>query len=434
MTRGRTAGGWLASSSLALMAAAAAQQPAAVVAGGGVEHLLADWDQRDLEGRWVAYRADMERNAGDANRSEKWVAALAARGDVELLEWITLFEGWGRAGPQLVAMDAPQWMRAAHWNLRSMDSHNSGGAGKALTQAAALAHGWFLKYPVAQGGRGAAVFAKVQEFEPRDPGAQLPPLDGMQVIMPFLEAGGEVRPFGARLQAEPGVRYVHQVVRALRALPVWGELDELHARKVLALARHPLRAIRSQALAAFTTMPGHLVPWRDLEPLTQAEDVEDRRQALLAWSYAEHPQVLLDLHLRAAAAGDPARDVAMSRLGDRGIQFTLSWLRADTQRRGAAAGILPGLGKRLTREGEWLGQHLGLLGWAEHVGHPLTSELREFLEAELAGTPAADRAALLAALRRTRELPAGLSAAEAGPAAAAVLRVLDRWQQRDWPR
>ena len=86
-----------------------------------------DWDARDLEGRWVAYRAAVE--VGDEALQATWYTWLGARREFELLEWMALYEP--RQGSQKVSpltvlhdVDAPHWLRAAVWiGPRHSDSH-----------------------------------------------------------------------------------------------------------------------------------------------------------------------------------------------------------------------------------------------------------------------------------------------------------------------
>lgn len=429
---------------LALCACASslsAQQQAAAGPAPALPLGRLDWRERDLEGRWVAYRADMAANERDSTRKQRWVDALGSRGDHELLEWIAIFEGWGLAGGKLAALDAPQWMRVAVWNLRSLDSHDLGGARKALEQNGPRVRGWFDKYPVLQRGRGASLYEGLRRFEPGDPGDQLPPLDEMQVLMPYLDPGPVLQEFGDRLRAEPGVRYVHQVVRSLRALPVWGEIEPLHARKVFALVRHPHAIIRAEAFAAFTRMPGHVVPWRELEPLTRTGSEADRRLALLAWSYGDHPRVFLELHVRAMDPEEELWEVALSRLRDVGTGFSAAWLQqrladpaapSDLRRSLAARGALQAIDKRarsVAADPAWLGRHLERLAWAERAGHVLAADLKDHVERTLRAMPAAERAAWLAALRTGFEPGPGFAAEEAGTVASGVRGWLDRLER-----
>lgn len=285
----------------------------------------ADWNERDLEGRWSVYRRDRDRNTADAERSKKWAQALRQREDFEFLEWIAIHEGWGDAGQSLVSADAPQWMRTALWNLANLDSHHRDEAKKAMLRAGARARGWFEKFPVAAQGRGELVLPQLQQYEPADPGNQLPPLDGVMLFLPYLD-GGKVVEFGDRKTAEKGVRYVHQVVRALGSLTVWGEIGPPEVGKVVRLMRHEHPQVVSAATTVLTTLPGDLLPLDDLWRMTQEGDDAARQRALLVFSYGTHPRAFFALHRAAVDSDVPLREVALRRLVEVGSSFTVWWL------------------------------------------------------------------------------------------------------------
>jgi hypothetical protein len=317
-------GAAIAATALALDARLAAQQ-----LRSPPPELPADWAERDLEGKWVAYRRDCEAHVSDADRRTNWGRLLGERGEFELLEWIGIYEGWRYAGGPLAARNAPSLFRVALWNLAAYDSHNKDNARKVLESRANAVLGWLDKYPEARRGRGAELVEKLRASgEPADPGAQLPPLDPVQFLVPQLDAPAELAEFGDRKTAEPGVRYVHQVVRALDGLLVWGEVSDMHVPKVLALAHHGELAVRTAAWSTLTKMPGELLP---VEPLVAAADGESepasRRLATLAMSYSAHPRAAFETLRIAADARHAGSDVALLRLGELADPYLLALMQ-----------------------------------------------------------------------------------------------------------
>ena len=295
----------------------------------GKVELRKDWAERDFEGKWVVYRADRDRHSQDADRLNGWVSVLVVAKDFEFLEWIAIYEGWRAVGPALVQAGAPQWARVAVWNIDSYDSHNKDGARKVLNERAEIVLGWFEKFPIAQRGKGSSLYRELTDrgVVAGDSGELLPPFDGTQILLPYLDVPPTLEEFGDRRRAEPRKRYVHQVLRALNGLAVWGGMEAPHVSKVLALTRHGDRRIRNQAYTTLTKLPGHLVPRERLLAAANAEGPEaDRRLAFMAYSYSPHPSVWLHLH---AVARDPAHfavDLARSRLVDVGDSYTVAAL------------------------------------------------------------------------------------------------------------
>jgi hypothetical protein len=358
----------------------------------------ADWHERDLEGRWVVYRADRDANARDEKRLEQWARALRQRKEFEFLEWIAIHEGWREAGGALAAADAPQWMRTALWNVANLDSHDRDGAKKALLAAGGRARGWFEKYPSARAGRGELVLPALAKVEPVDPGDQLPPLDGAMVFLPYLD-GGRLAEFGDRKTAEKGVRYVHQVVRALGSLTVWGEIEPPHVGKVVRLMRHERPEVFMAAAAVLTKLPGHLLPLDDLWRMTQEGDAPARQRAMLAFSYGTHPRVFFALH-RTAVGGDEAlAKVALQRLAEVGSPFTASWLEKAAVPGGASASwedlraqAIRNIRKRPpipADAGEML-RWLEREAWSGRSEEPLANDYREWLRGLAGGERAAE--------------------------------------------
>ncbi|HEU4419402.1 MAG TPA: hypothetical protein VFT55_10715 [Planctomycetota bacterium] len=317
----------------ALLAAAPLAQAAPKVAPAS---LPADWRQRDLEGKWVAYRAAVDGNGKDTTIPQAWALALGQSRDFELLEWIAIFEGWRWAGPQLVKADAPQLLRVAVWNVGAPDSHNKDTARKALLDRGDVALGWFEANPAAASGKAAAVFAELvaSGVKPAAAAQYLPALDAMQLLVPWLDAPAELAEWGDRKQQEPRVRYVHQVTRALSGVIVHGANDDLVVTKVVALTKHANGVVRTTAFKTLAALPGGCVPVEALHKVAVngAEDAEHRRIATMALSYSTHPRVMELLAVIAADATHPGCDVAVDRLGEIGDPTTSAMLaRIETR-------------------------------------------------------------------------------------------------------
>jgi hypothetical protein len=329
----RALGLLFAAGPLAAAALAQAQQAPPKVTPAS---LPADWQQRDLEGKWVAYRAAVDGNPKDTTIQQAWALALAQSQDFELLEWIGIFEGWRWAGPQLVKADAPQLLRVAVWNVGAPDSHNKDTARKALLDRGDVALGWFEANPGAATGKAAAVHAQIvaSGVKPAPAGRYLPALDAMQLLVPWLDAPADLTEWGDRKKQEPKVRYVHQVVRALGGVIVHGDTDDLVVAKVMALTKHGHVVLRTAAFKTLAALPGGCVPVEALHKMAMsgAEDAEQRRLATMALSYGTHPRVVELLGAIAKEPTHPGCDVAVDRLGEIGNPSTAAMLaRIETR-------------------------------------------------------------------------------------------------------
>lgn len=304
---------------LALAAALAAQRPPAPATPLA---LPADWPARDLEGKWVAYRAALDAQPADKTLRGRWLAALGEANEFELLECIVLHEGWSGAGALLESRDAPQWLRAAVWNLANFDSHGQDLAKKVLLRHASRVRGWLEAHPGVLEGPVRAVHAQLvaqgvaAERDPRD----LPPLDAMQVLVPWLDAPAELAEFGARTTAEPKVRYEHQVVRALGGVLAKGDADDVILTKVVALTRHPSARVQLAAFGTLAKLPPGLVPWQAVQRIVDDRDAapERRRLAAMALSYSSHPAAFDALVAVALDVAHPAHPIALQRVGEVG--------------------------------------------------------------------------------------------------------------------
>ena len=299
-----------------------------------------DWAQRDLEGKWVVYRQAVLTGGKETTVPAAWAAALADAGEPELLEWIAMFEGWRHAGPQLAKLDAPQLLRVAAWNLGAFDSHNTDTAQNALQQRGAATLAWLDAHPAAQRGKAAAIRLDLEKAGTvaAETVKYLPPLDPMQVLVPLLDAPAALVDFGERKTAEPRVRYVHQVLRALDGVLVFGDADDMIVQKVLALARHNHTAVSSAAFHTLSKLPAGSVPYEALVRIVAdpAAAPERRRIATMALSFSSHPVAFFTLHEIALDAAHPASDVAIARLGEIGDDTTAAALQgyvvADLER------------------------------------------------------------------------------------------------------
>ncbi len=313
---------------LATMLCVSAQTPLPTVT------VPADWASRDLEVRWVTYRAAID-GAKENGLADAWAKELGRVADVELLEWIALFDGWQLAGPELVRLDAPQMVRVAIWNLGNFDSHGESSAKKALLEQPGRVLGWLNTHPNAVRGpvvalRDELVLAKTT---PRPHPSDLPPHDPMQVLVPWLEAPATLEQFDPTAKSEPGrklhARYAHQVVRALGGVLAYGNADDSVITKVVALTRHGNEVVRLRAFDTLSRLPDWLVPFAALAKVVDdAEAPPDRRRlALLALSASSHPD-MLDVLVRIARDPDHvARDAASARLGEVGDPVAVVPLR-----------------------------------------------------------------------------------------------------------
>jgi len=235
-----------------------------------------------------------------------------------------------------------------------------------------------------------------------DPGNQLPPLDGTQVLLPYLDVPGTLQEFGDRRRAEPGVRYVHQVLKALRALSVWGEVEAVHVHKVLGQTEHADPRIRSQAFASLSQLPGELVPHEELLAMAEGPGpVEQRRLALMAFSHGSHPKVWLELHRIATDGKHECQGVALERLADLGNGFTITVLsEVDSTNLGfhgavQARSTIARVEKRISgdspaKQAQGFRQYVERAAWAEAADHPLRNRLADWTGKALNNVLSAD--------------------------------------------
>lgn len=290
----------------------------------------AEWDERDREGRWLLYRR-FDPLSAEATALLEW---MKHRKEYDLLEWIALYPsrpGEDAAALLLINVKAPQWIRVAVWGLRQAGGHFASQARSRLLQdrpAQVLA--WFRKYPEAAHGPAADVFRNLQAMSPPESelGDALPPLKPDEVFAD-LDAPAELQEFGDRKHAEPGRKYVHQVLRAIDGLVAHESLrtEERWRSKLRALTKHAHPAIRRGAFLAHTRVPLEDHPQWLLAAARDAQERTDVREAaFLAYTYGVHPGVYLTLLDTAEDAASPLWRTAVSRLGDLDHGFVLSRL------------------------------------------------------------------------------------------------------------
>jgi hypothetical protein len=372
----------------------------------------ADWNALDMEGKWVLYQKIAR---ADENRAKAFPAYLAQRKEFDFLEMIALhrplFEGGIAAAWALARADAPQWLRVAAWQRQTEIDHGESETSKLLVRhnpAKALA--WLEKY---------AVDAVITKGETENPhfigrpnpvpqalmalqkmkvkagtiGNALPPLQPGEVFR-HLDAPKELADFGNRKRTEAGKVYVHQVLRAIKALVQSGRYREPWLGKALQLTRHTHPEVRQAALLAFADFGR----WSDPKnsPVAEFRKVMDdpretpaiREAALMAFSSYGHPQVYVRLHEVALETAHPAWQAAVSRLYDVGNEFTLDHLkRLDKTRLPAREAEL--LEKTLANLQKWVDDpgrarvvslriveaYLERAGWAEQTRSPVRATL-----------------------------------------------------------
>ncbi|MCI0342175.1 MAG: hypothetical protein L0216_13695 [Planctomycetales bacterium] len=218
---------------------------------------LADWERRDLEGRWVTLLA----NRGDKNREEQWVAFLSTRREHDLLEWVSIYTDISGAREALHESEAPHWVRATVWDLRRPDSHWRGGAEKLLAGRPGLVLDWLRRHRDALTGPAAALREGLEAApgKPEDASRLLPPLRAQDVLA-HLEPPLEVAEFDDRLQAAPWTVYVHQIERAIAGLAYSGLHEEPWLGRLTRLLAHPHPTVRRAAALAWTSLPPERVP------------------------------------------------------------------------------------------------------------------------------------------------------------------------------
>ena len=400
----------------------------AVLAQAPHKALPADWPDRDLEGKWVAFQVALAKAPADKELPQALVKALGAAGEMELLEWIAIYHDWRLAGPELVAHDAPQWLRAAMWGLGNYDSHGQDAVEKQLRHDSARTLGWLERWPEGRVGRAGALRDKLvaEGVRAAANANDLPPLDAMQILVPALDAPAELVEFGDRLRSEPKGHYVHQVVRALAGVLTGGFAEPLVLAKVLALTRHGHATVRRAAFDTLAKLPPELVPFAAMQQLlADATAVPERRRlAVLVLSHSSHPAVQDELIAMATAPTHPGHDNALQRLGEVGDPLATAALHAQV-------GVLPMLVAPLRRIEQRRVEHhfaapaavqalLLRAAWRRQRGVAAADEVTALAELLRSSLPDRNLATVLAAWRNAPPLPSPFAGDEAKAIAAGV--------------
>jgi hypothetical protein len=172
---------------------------------------------------------------------------------------------------------------------------------------------------------------KKKKVKAGDLGKALPPFQPSEVFR-YLDAPKTLDDFGDRKRAEVDKVYVHQVLRAIKALVQSGRCREPWIGKLLQLTKHTDPEVRQAAFLAFADFGNELDPKNS--PIDDFRKVMDdaketaaiRESALMAFSSISHPQVYVRLHELALETDHPAWPAAISRLNDIGDEFTLEHL------------------------------------------------------------------------------------------------------------
>ncbi|MCI0637898.1 MAG: hypothetical protein L0Y70_02410, partial [Gemmataceae bacterium] len=350
----------------------------------------ADWDARDLEGKWALFsksKADFI----------AWRQYLDKRKDFAFLEWIALYSPHQSeqlaAGWTLARNNAPQWTRVAVWLREAYPfAHGEAESYQLLVKHnPAYAHAYLDKHREVVAKKDGPLRQDLEEFRKKNVAKvnvdkALPPFEHAEVFR-HLDAPKDLAEFGNATRADSGKVYVHQVTRAVKAVVTSGRHEEPWIGKVRLLTRHRHLDVRQSAYLAFTYFAPDLEAKTALldQFLDVAEDKSEppaiRDAALLAYSYFNHPQVFLKLHHLAGKTDNAIWRAVVSRLGDVGHDFThqhLSQIPRDKlgdADRELLLGVLDNLARRMKERDKGLGQPgvrawLETAAWAEHVDDP----------------------------------------------------------------
>jgi len=353
---------------------------------------VATWETKDFEARWLAYHAAI---AANRNADVEWLKWLTDRKEFDLLALIAICDRNVGAIGFLAQAGAPQWIRVAAWLTHQGDSHTMDSVRKLLLEKdPPRVLGWLQKHrdqlpPNARSIEPQLLKANAQPA-PRE--GDLPPYKPEQVFAlldtPVNQELSELT--GER--AEPGVRYLHQVLRTIQAFSNSSVREEPWIGRLVKLTRHRDARVRRTSFLAFSHVPGPLIPFREFLTVARspAED-EDRRAALMAASFSDQPEVWTLLHQIAHDPLDPTWPVAVSRLGDLGNGFTVTWfeqLPPAVARRDAVVTAVQAIrardaARRVEEQPALAVIFLRRAAWAETVRNPLREALVQWTLAQV---------------------------------------------------
>lgn len=344
----------------------------------------------DPESRWLLYRQSRTRGA----KVEAWVRFLEARRDFDLLAMMCLYEGFkgvfdkARPGAVLVRHDDHRWPQLAHWNLRAQDSHGAQAAQTPLSKHPGLLWSWVKRFPQARklGGPKFANLLK-QVKQPAalpDSSRYAPPLDPDQLLLPLLRSDAALPVLEPGQKPEKGVRYAHQLRRAIRVVGHFGgRLPQAYQDCLLRLCAHPMAGIRRTALLTWQSIPSAKVPMQPLLAIYNDADRPDteRNLALLALLRTNRPQAWVLAHHLLMDPEHPHWTSALLLVRGWSDSFTLARLRllrrkepSEAQNREldvAIAAVDRREKKRRKKAGSVDGEPLDLvlrrLSWARHM-------------------------------------------------------------------
>jgi hypothetical protein len=254
----------------------------------------------------------------------------------------------------LADADAPQWLRVTAWLRQNERDHNELETTQLMKRYPAKMLAWLGKYLenavdgkplnndlfVADAGLRPVTISLKNDLEnlrktlikPADIGNALPPLRPAEIFR-HLDAPQKLVDFGVGQRGEAGKVYVHQVLRAINWLVQSGKYREPWISQLRALTRHDDLKVRQAAFLAFASIGPELNPKNPL--VDEFSGVIDdagqpaavRESAVMAFASFSHPHVFVRLHELALENKHPAWSAVMSKLLDRGNEFTLQYLK-----------------------------------------------------------------------------------------------------------
>lgn len=366
--------------------------------------LPADWNERDIEGKWVYYSRDVLLNP---QHDLSWPVTLRKAEEYDLLEMLALstpdaFKSHGVIA-NLYNGNAPHWIRVAAWHTNGPPNfgHGMQAATNYITQVApGVTEDWIDDHRneldnFEESLKPAYELLRKDKVERGDASGFLPPLNPEKVFA-NLDPALEVTDFGNRLTAEDGVIYKHQVIRAINAVPVSGRRNKALLDRLRSMTRHDDTSIRRSAFLAHTyTLPKSSGKEKFDDFLAAVENEEEhftvRQAALMAYSYHKHPSVFLKLHDVASNTEHAAWEAAVSRLGDLGWNISIEILEPLMQpnlsesQQGILRDTLSRLRKRAAKSkgvSSWeMSQRIRMAVFANQSGHPLTDRLTGWVDA-----------------------------------------------------